>query len=113
MNHVTAMTAARERGQTMICKKKLHKLKPDQPEMITGGTGGLGVYRPGFPYRYKKESLRFFKGCVGEDVYLRAIGSDAGREHHYTVARAFLDQEEWEKFVWIEEYGSLDGFPKK
>jgi hypothetical protein len=23
-----------------------------------------------------------------------------------------LSQRDWEKFVWIEEFGSLDGFPE-
>ncbi len=39
------------------------------------------------------------------------MNSEAGRAHHYTAARAFLSQTEWEKLVWIEEFGSLDGFP--
>ena len=69
----------------------------------------LGVYRPGF--RFKKASLQFFKSCVGEEVYLRAMNSEAGHAHHYAVVRAFLNQSDWEKFVWIEEYGSLSGFP--
>ena len=81
----------------------------DQPETVDGETSALGVYSPDF--RYKKESLQFFKACVGEDVYTRAMNSEAGRAHHYTVARAFLNQEDWEKFVWIEQFGSLDGFP--
>ena len=40
------------------------------------------------------------------------MDSEAGRAHHYAVVRAFLNQKEWEKFVWIEEFGSLDGFPE-
>ena len=40
------------------------------------------------------------------------MSCEAGRRHHYVVARAFLDQADWEKFVWIEQYGSLEGFPK-
>ena len=87
------------------------ELSADHLESINGGSNTLGVYRPGF--RYKQESLRFFKECVGEDVYAKAMNSDAGRVHHYTVARAFLGQTDWEKFVWIEEFGSLDGFPEQ
>lgn len=83
----------------------------DQPETVDGEANALGVYSPDF--RYKKESLQFFKACVGEDVYTRAMSSEAGRAHHYTVARAFLNQADWEKFVWIEQFGSLDGFPKR
>ena len=86
-------------------------LSPDQLESVNGGTGALGVYRPGF--RYQTQALLFFRTCVGEEVYARAMNSDAGSAHHYTVARAFLNQADWEKFVWIEEHGSLDGFPGK
>ncbi len=69
----------------------------------------LGVYKPGF--RYKEASLRFFRECVGDELYTRAMSSEVGHAHHYAVARAFLQQADWEKFVWIEEHGSLDGFP--
>ncbi len=81
----------------------------DQFEPVGGSGCALGVYKPGF--RYRKESLRFFKACVGDDTYSRAMNSEAGKAHHYAVARAFLNQAEWEKFVWIEEHGSLDSFP--
>lgn len=83
----------------------------EQPEKVSDGAGALGVYRPGF--RFKKASLQFFKACVGEETYQLAMNSDAGRAHHYTVARAFLNRKDWEKFVWIEEFGSLDGFPER
>ena len=86
-------------------------LSPEQLESVSGGTDALGVYRPGF--QYKQESLGFFRNCVGEETYQLAMNSGAGREHHYAVARVFLNQKDWEKFVWIEEFGSLDGFPEK
>ena len=85
------------------------ELTLEQLESVTGGAQTLGVYKPGL--RYRQESLRFFRACVGDDVYDKAMRSEAGRAHHYAVARAFLNQADWEKFVWIEEYGSLDGFP--
>lgn len=85
------------------------EMSPDQLESVSGGAPALGIYRPGF--RYKKESLRFFKACVGDSVYEKAMNSEVGRAHHYVAARAFLNQSDWEKFVWIEEHGSLDGFP--
>ena len=93
----------------MAAHEQVHSLSPDQLESVSGGTDTLGVYRPGF--QYKQESLVFFRHCVGEETYQLAMNSDAGREHHYAVARAFLNQKEWEKFVWNEEFGSLDGFP--
>ena len=94
----------------MTDDKDVYPLNRDELESVVGGTRPLGVYRPGF--RYRNESLRFFRACVGEDVYAAAMNSEAGRAHHYAAARAFLNQADWEKFVWIEEYGSLDGFPE-
>ena len=84
------------------------ELIPDQMASVSGGVHALGVYKPGF--RYKKESLLFFRTCVGDEMYNKAMNSEAGRAHHYVVARMFLNQTDWEKFVWIEEHGSLDGF---
>jgi len=95
----------------MAFHEQVSSLSPDQLDSVSGGAATLGVYRPGFPY--KKESLRFFRACVGDDVYTKAMNSDAGRAHHYTVARAFLNQKDWEKFCWIEQYGTLDGFPEQ
>ena len=90
-------------------REKIGELAPDQLEHVCGGAPALGIYRPSF--RYKKESLRFFKTCVGDEAYTKAMNSEAGRTHHYVVARTLLNQTDWEKFVWIEEHGSLEDFP--
>jgi len=92
----------------MTDSKKQIELEPEEMASLSGGQA-LGIYRPGF--RHKKESLRFLKACIGDDVYARAMNSEAGRTHHYVVARTLLNQADWEKFVWIEEHGSLDSFP--
>ena len=84
--------------------------KPEQAHSPGDRTLKLGIYSPNF--QYKQESLQFFRSCVGDAVYERAMQSEAGRTHHYVVVRAFLSQPDWEKFVWIEEYGSLMGFPE-
>ena len=73
--------------------------KDDQP---------LGVYKPG---AFQDESKAFFLQCVGRETYDRAMNSEAGRRHHYVAARAFLSQSDWVKFVWIEQHGSLAGYP--
>ena len=93
----------------MAFHEEARPLSPDKPASVSGGAAALGVYRSGF--QHKKESLQFFKECVGDDVYAKAMNSEAGRAHHYTVARAFLSQPDWEKFCWIEQYGTLDDFP--
>ena len=92
----------------MTNSKKQIELEPEEMASLSGGQA-LGIYRPGF--RHKKESLRFFKTCVGNEAYTKAMNSEAGRTHHYVVARTLLNQTDWVKFVWIEEHGSLDGFP--
>ncbi len=86
------------------------ELTLEQMETVSAGNQTLGVYRPGLPY--KEASLDFFRQCVGDKAYESAMNSPVGKRHHYVVARAFLNQSDWEKFVWIEEHGSLDGFPK-
>ena len=60
----------------MAVHEEVRSLSPDQLDSVSGGTVTLGVYRPGF--QYKKESLQFFKECVGDDVYARAMNSEAG-----------------------------------
>ena len=39
------------------------------------------------------------------------MNSEVGKKYHYVVARAFLSQTDWEKFVWIEQFGTLTGYP--
>ena len=93
---------------TVRIQEDIRLLNPGQRETVSAAKP-LGIYRQGF--LHKKESLQFFKECVGEEVYSKAMNSEAGHSHHYAVARAFLNQSDWEKFVWIEEHGSLEGFP--
>ena len=95
----------------MADNKDIRLLSRDGQATVGGGASPLGVYKPGF--QHKEKSLVFFRSCVGDEVYSKAMNSEAGRAHHYTVARAFLSQRDWEKFVWIEEHGNLDGFPRQ
>ena len=88
--------------------KNMQELTPDSPEPIGSGTPVLGVYRPGL---YKEKAKAFFRECVGDEIYLKVMNCDAGRLHHYVPARVLLSQPDWEKFCWIEQYGTLDSFP--
>ncbi len=74
------------------------------------GASELGIYKPGF--QFKEEALIFLRQCVGEETYNRAMNSEVGQLHHYVAARVLLSQADWEKYVWIEEHGSLDEYPK-
>lgn len=91
--------------------ENVRELPADQLAQVSGGSGQLGIYRPGF--RFKEASLRYFRQCVGDQAYNEALNSDVGRRHHYVAARVLLNQADWERFVWIEEFGSLDGFPER
>ncbi len=53
--------------------------------------------------------MDFFRLCVGKATYELAMNSEAGKQHYYVAARAFLNQDDWEIFVWIEQHGSLAG----
>lgn len=93
----------------MIKRKDSTKLHPDQLDVITGGGYVPGKYVPGL---YAETAKAFFRQCVGDETYTRAMSSEAGQRHHYVAARTFLNQADWEKFCWIEQFGSLDGYPE-
>ena len=86
-----------------------HEISSIPTESDGSGGYGLGIYKPGS--QYKEKALEFFQQCVGKEVYERAMSSEVGKRHYYVAVRTFLSQTDWEKFVWIEEHGSLAGFP--
>ncbi len=92
----------------METKVDLRELRADQLDPVGGGAPELGVYRPG---AFVREAKAFFRECVGSETYERAMSCDAGRAHHYVPARVYLSQSDWERFCWIEQFGTLDGFP--
>ena len=81
----------------------LYELSPEQLEIVSGGK-----YVPG---NYKREADAFLRTCMGEQMYEKAMSADAGRRHPYVAARLFLSEDDWRKYVWIEQYGSLDDYP--
>ena len=81
----------------------LYELSPEQLEIFSDGK-----YLPG---NYKREANDFLKTCMGEQKYEKIMSADAGRRHPYVAARLFLSEDDWRKYVWIEQYGSLDGYP--
>ena len=84
--------------------EEIRELNPSQLEGVSGGT-----YSPG---AYKEEAKAFFRNCVGEQTYDLVMSREAGRMHPYVAARVFLNQTDWEKYVWVEQHGSLDDFGK-
>ena len=51
-------------------QRKAVGLSLEQLEQANGGASVLGVYRPGF--QHKRESLRFFRACVGDSDMINA-----------------------------------------
>ena len=81
----------------------LYELSPEQLEIFSDGK-----YLPG---NYKREADAFLKTCIGAQMYDKVMSAEAGRRHPYVAARLFLNEDDWRKYVWIEQYGSLDGYP--
>ena len=83
--------------------ENLYDLSPEQLEIVNEGK-----YLPG---NHKKESEAFLRACLGEQMYEKIMSAEAGRRHPYVAARLFLSDDNWRKYVWIEQYGSLDDYP--
>lgn len=88
----------------MSTEKKSGAAAARSPDQLPPGGG---VYRPG---EYRKEALRFFRERIGEKQFDRIMEQADSRQHPYVAARLFLSPLDWEKYVWIEQHGSLDGF---
>ena len=72
-----------------------------------GNYGIIADYSPGV---YKKEAAAFLKQCLDEDVFEKLCCNDNFRRNPVIGAKLFLSFEDWNKYVWIEQHGSLDGF---
>lgn len=66
-----------------------------------------GNYTPG---EYQAEAMAFMKSCLGEEQYVRVMSPEKAREHPYVAARLFLSPLDWEKYVYVEQHGTLDGY---
>ncbi len=64
-------------------------------------------YRPG---KYREEALDFLKERLGEKQFEQIMGKADSREHPYVAARVFLSPADWERYVWIEQHGTLEGY---
>ena len=60
--------------------------------------------------KFREEALEFMRKKLGERQYAQIMANADSRERPYVAARVFLSPEDWEKYVWIEQQGSLEGF---
>ena len=64
-------------------------------------------YSPGI---YKTEAVMFLKQCLDSDTFAKLSRSENFRRNPVVAAKIYLRDEDWNKYVWIEQHGSLDGF---
>ena len=70
-------------------------------------SGIIAEYSPGV---YKKEAVAFLKQCLDEDVFEKLCRNENFRRNPVIGAKLFLGASDWNKYVWIEQHGSLEGF---
>lgn len=72
-------------------------------------SGGYAVLKPGGAYR--REAVAFMRERLGEERFGSIMASrESFAEYPYVAAKLFLSIEDWNKYVWIEWHGSLDGY---
>ena len=74
-------------------------LSMDELEQVHGGR---------FSGAYQTEALQFLKEHMDEKTFDLIMKKDSKKP--YVPAKIFLSPSDWEKYAWIEEHGSLDGF---
>ena len=52
----------------------------------------------------------FLKEHIEENQYASIMKTRRGRDYPYVVARLFLSESDWKRYVWIAHHGSLDGY---
>ena len=76
--------------------------KSRKTEKINGSN-----YAPG-PYR--EEAWKFLRQCLKESQYEELLTRPKVKKYPYVVAKVVLSLIDWERYVYIEQNGSLDGF---
>lgn len=67
-----------------------------------------GNYSPG---AYREEAKAFLRQRMQADTFDYIMSHGSGSRYPYVAARIYLGPEDWDKYVWIEQHGSLDGYP--
>lgn len=86
----------------------------------TKAAGQTNTLKPAerMPYsrgKYIDEANEFLEQCMGGNAYKEALhqGLEGQDTYPYVVARLHLGPDDWNKYVWIENNGSLAGFPEQ
>ena len=87
-------------------KKTDDKKDRSQPRLMQVQEAG-GWYVPG---EYRAEAMAFLRSCLGEEQYAQVMSPAKARQHPYVAARLFLSPQDWKKYAYVEQYGTLQGF---
>ena len=92
-------------GKRLIMDKKrsAYEIGSAELETVSGGSYTAGIYR--------KEALAFLKSCMDARTFDRIMSTEEGHRRPYVAAKIFLSGSDWDKYIWIEYHGSLDGYP--
>ena len=74
---------------------------------LSGVRGKTQLYSQGM---FRQEAMAFLRERLGERQYERIMMRPDSRQHPYVAARVFLSPLDWDRYVWIEQHGTLDGF---
>lgn len=64
-------------------------------------------YKPG---KYKEMAMTFLRERIDGDTYERLLSHSGWDKYPYVAAKLFLNNDDWKKYIWIEQYGTLNGF---
>ena len=59
---------------------------------------------------FLQEADAFLRTQIDQETYQKIMGHEAGRAHPYVAARIVMDNEQWEKYLWISHHGSLASY---
>ena len=88
-------------GRSMKETSDVNMLTLDELEEVQGGR---------FSGTYRTEALQFLKEHMDGQTFEKIMSHKEEKKRPYVAAKIFLNQSDWEKYVWIEQHGSLEGF---
>ncbi len=68
-----------------------------------------GNYTPGV---YREQALTFLKERIDTETYNCLMRHGECLRHPYVAAKIYLNAGDWDKYIWIEQHGSLEGYPE-
>ena len=65
------------------------------------------------PGTYKETAIAFLRERIDGETYERLVAHSGWNRFPYVAAKLFLDEDDWRRYVWIEQHGTLRGFSEK